>query len=107
MCCRSTTWARWPMPPTARRTRWPSDLQGMTVMNWFHRMKLAHKLLASFLLCSVLTALVGGYSLSRLSELGGMIHTTYVDNVLPLQDIAEAEARLTAHSRSYVRLPAM
>ncbi|NKI97887.1 methyl-accepting chemotaxis protein [Rhizobacter sp. SG703] len=76
-------------------------------MNWFHRMKLAHKLLASFLLCSVLTALVGGYSLSRLSELGGMIRTTYVDNVLPLQDIAEAEARLTAHSRSYVRLPAM
>ncbi|SHN40504.1 methyl-accepting chemotaxis protein, partial [Rhizobacter sp. OV335] len=76
-------------------------------MNWFHRMKLAHKLLASFLLCSVLTALVGGYSLSRLSELGGMIHTTYVDNVLPLQDISEAQARLTAHSRSYVRLPAM
>ena len=76
-------------------------------MNWFLRLKLAHKLLLSFLLCSLLTALVGGYSLTRLSQLGGTIHATYVENVLPLQSLMEAGARLSAHSRSYVRLPAM
>src|SRR3954468_17693383 len=75
-------------------------------MNWFLRLKLAQKLLVAFLACSVLTAAVGAYSLTRVSLLGDMIHNTYADNVLPLQYISEAAARLTAHSRAYVRLPA-
>jgi len=76
-------------------------------MNWFLRLKLAHKLLLTFLLCSAITAGVGGFALVRLTELGRMIDDTYRSNVLPLQEISEAGARLTAHSRSYVRLPAM
>ena len=76
-------------------------------MNWFLRLKLAHKLLLTFLICSAITAGVGGFALVRLTELGGMIDDTYRNNVMPLQDISDAGARLTAHSRSYVRLPAM
>ncbi|HET7795362.1 MAG TPA: methyl-accepting chemotaxis protein [Rhizobacter sp.] len=76
-------------------------------MNWFLRLKLAQKLLLTFLVCSAITAGVGGYSLTRLSQLGGMLKDTYENNVLPLQDISEAATRLTAHSRAYVRLPAM
>ncbi|HEX3141123.1 MAG TPA: methyl-accepting chemotaxis protein, partial [Rhizobacter sp.] len=76
-------------------------------MNWFLRLKLAHKLLLTFLVCSAITAGVGGYSLTRLGQLGGMLKDTYENNVLPLQDISEAATRLTAHSRAYVRLPMM
>ncbi len=75
-------------------------------MNWFLRLKLANKLLVTFLICSALTAGVGIYSLTRIVQLGEMIHTTYAENVLPLQYVSEAAARLTAHSRAYVRLPA-
>jgi methyl-accepting chemotaxis protein len=76
-------------------------------MNWFLRLKLAHKLLLTFLTCSMLTAGVGAYGLWRVGQFGNMLNDTYVNNVLPLQDMSEASARLTAHSRAYVRLPAL
>jgi methyl-accepting chemotaxis protein len=76
-------------------------------MNWFLRLKLAHKLLITFLTCSVLTAVVGVYGLLRIGELGADLHNTYAENVLPMQHIADATTRLSAHSRSFVRVPAM
>ncbi|GAA5168969.1 HAMP domain-containing methyl-accepting chemotaxis protein [Viridibacterium curvum] len=76
-------------------------------MKWFLNLKLAQKLITTFLVCSVLTAIVGGLSLYRLNQLGKTIHDIYFNNVLPAQSISEAAARLTAHSRAYVRLPAM
>ncbi|MCW7537085.1 methyl-accepting chemotaxis protein [Aquabacterium sp. A7-Y] len=74
-------------------------------MTWFTRRKLAHKLLLTFLACSALTAAVGVFALFRLQDMSGMMAGTYANNVLPLQDAAEASARLSANSRSYVRLP--
>ena len=76
-------------------------------MNWFLRLKLAHKLLLTFLTCSVLTAAVGLYGLWRIADMGAMLSETYSHVVLPAQHVAEASARLTAHSRAYVRLPAL
>ncbi len=76
-------------------------------MNWFLRLKLAHKLLLTFLICSAITAGIGGYGLVRVTDLGRMLDATYRDSVLPAQDVSEAAARLTAHSRAYVRLPAL
>jgi len=76
-------------------------------MNWFLRLKLAHKLLLTFLTCSIITAAVGGYGLLRVDELGKMLTHTYTGTVLPAQYVAEASARLTAHSRAFVRLPAL
>jgi methyl-accepting chemotaxis protein len=76
-------------------------------MNWFTRLKLAHKLSITFLVCSVLTAAVGVYGLTRVSQLGGMLSYTYDNNVVCLQQINEAQVRLAAHARSHVRLMAM
>ncbi|RZL03064.1 MAG: methyl-accepting chemotaxis protein [Rubrivivax sp.] len=73
-------------------------------MTWFLRMKLAHKLLTTFLTCSVLTAAVGVYGLLRISELGGMLSATYDNNVVCLEQISDAALKLSAHSRSHVRL---
>ena len=76
-------------------------------MNWFLRMKLAHKLLLTFLVCSAITAGVGVFAMLRMASLGAMLEDTYANNILPMQDISEAAARLTAHSRAIVRLPAI
>jgi methyl-accepting chemotaxis protein len=76
-------------------------------MNWFLRLKLANKLLLTFLMCSALTAAVGLYGMFRVAELGSMLSKTYTDTMLPTQLVSEAGARLTAHARAYVRLPAL
>jgi methyl-accepting chemotaxis protein len=76
-------------------------------MNWFLRLKLAHKLLLTFLTCSLLTAAVGGYGLWRVNGLGAAIDDTYANNVLPMQDIGEAALRLSVYTRAYVRLPSL
>jgi len=76
-------------------------------MNWFLRLKLAHKLLITFLTCSALTAAVGGYGLLRISELGADMHGIYTENIVPMQHIADAAAALSEESRSYVRLPGL
>jgi len=75
-------------------------------MNWFLRMKLAHKLLTTFLTCSVLTAAVGAYGLMRISELGNMLSSTYDNNVVCLEQISDAALKLSSHARTYVRLTA-
>jgi methyl-accepting chemotaxis protein len=76
-------------------------------MTLFLRLKLAHKLLLTFLLCSMLTASVGIYGTLRVAELGHLLEQTYTDTMVPAQLVSEAGARLTAHSRAYVRLPAL
>jgi methyl-accepting chemotaxis protein len=76
-------------------------------MNWFLRLKLANKLLFTFLACSVLTAAVGVYGTLRVAALGQMLQSTYTDAVLPAQLVSDAGAGLTAHSRAYVRLPSL
>jgi methyl-accepting chemotaxis protein len=76
-------------------------------MNWFLRLKLAHKLLLTFLMCSALTAAVGVYGMFRVADLGRMLTTTYTDSVLPSQLVSEAAGRFAAYTRSYVRLPSI
>jgi methyl-accepting chemotaxis protein len=76
-------------------------------MNFFLRLRLAHKLLVTFLACSALTAVVGGYGLWCIAGLGAALNETYTQNLLPLQKISDAASRLSAHSRAYVRLPAL
>jgi len=76
-------------------------------MNWFLRLKLAHKLLITFLGCSALTAVVGLYGLSQLNRLGDSIRYTYENNVKALEYLSTASTQLGSHSRTYVRLTAM
>ena len=76
-------------------------------MNWFLRMKLAHKLLLAFLACAMLTAAVGVFGMLRASELGRSLENTYEDSVLPLQLVGEANGHLDAHARAHVRVPTL
>jgi methyl-accepting chemotaxis protein len=76
-------------------------------MNWFLRLKLAHKLLLTFLTCSLLTMLVGGYSVLRMSDLAGSLSYTYDNNVICLEQIAEASNRFSGHTRVLARLPSL
>ncbi|HEX7688039.1 MAG TPA: methyl-accepting chemotaxis protein, partial [Burkholderiaceae bacterium] len=76
-------------------------------MNWFNRLKLAHKLLITFLACAALTAAVGVLGFLRASDLGRTLEGTYENGVVPLQLVGEAGANLQAHARNYVRLPGL
>ena len=76
-------------------------------MNWFLRLKLAHKLLLTFLMCSALTGAVGVYGTIRVADLGRMLTATYTDSMLPTQLVSEAAGRFAAYTRSYVRLPSI
>ena len=76
-------------------------------MNFFVRMKLAHKLLVAFLACALLTAAVGVFGMLRASELGHMLENTYEDSVLPLQLVGDANGQLDGHARAYLRLPSL
>ncbi|MDQ8024164.1 MAG: MCP four helix bundle domain-containing protein, partial [Moraxellaceae bacterium] len=76
-------------------------------MNWFLRMKLAHKLLLTFLSCAVLTAVVGIYALTRISMLGQIADDIYTNNLKSIQSLGEATYRMGAHNRAFARLPSM
>ncbi|HQF54246.1 MAG TPA: methyl-accepting chemotaxis protein [Fibrobacteria bacterium] len=76
-------------------------------MQWFANLKLSHKLVFSFLLCSVVTVAVGLYSLGRIKEQRDNLRTTYSDNLQSIQLLGAASQRQCVHSRVYVRLPSM
>ncbi|HNY31610.1 MAG TPA: methyl-accepting chemotaxis protein [Fibrobacteria bacterium] len=74
-------------------------------MKWFINLKLAHKLVFSFLVCSIVTVAVGAYSLSRIVEMRSGLRTTYSDNLRSIHLLGAAAQRQCVHSRVYVRLP--
>ncbi|MFA9439702.1 methyl-accepting chemotaxis protein [Uliginosibacterium sp. sgz301328] len=76
-------------------------------MNWFLRLKLAQKLLVTFLACSVITAAVGVYGLTRITQIGGLLDDTYRNNIYSIQMLADAAGRQAAHSRAYSRLASL
>jgi methyl-accepting chemotaxis protein len=76
-------------------------------MNWFRHLKLAQKLLVAFLTCAVLTLVVGVYGMSRITDLSERLDSTYSNNLVAIQYLAEAQLRQGAESRSYARLPSM
>ena len=46
-------------------------------MNWFLRLKLGQKLILSFVVCALLTTVVGVYSLLRVVQMGGMFEDAF------------------------------
>nr|BAQ18891.1 methyl-accepting chemotaxis protein MCP [Sphingomonas sp. A1] len=91
------------MPASSHRSNSP----GVERMNWFLRLKLAQKLLVTFLACSVITAAVGIYGLTRITHIGGLLDDTYRNNIYSIQMLADAAGRQAAHSRAYSRLPSL
>ena len=76
-------------------------------MNWFLRLKLGQKLIVSFVVCALLTTVVGIYALFRIVELGGMLDNTYSNNLVSIQNLADAALRQGLHSRGLTRLPTL
>jgi len=76
-------------------------------MNWFHNLKLSHKLLLSFVGCTLLTAGVGGYSLYRVNQMQGLLDDTYHGNLRSIRLLSEAALRQGSHNRVIARLPSL
>lgn len=76
-------------------------------MNWFMRLKLAHKLLLTFLVCATLTAVVGGYSITRIDMMRDMLDETYSNRLVSVSLLGDVSIRVGAHNRAYARLPSM
>jgi methyl-accepting chemotaxis protein len=73
-------------------------------MNWFMKLKLANKLLATYLVCVLFTVGIGVFALNRITTVGGLLHDMYDNNLVALQQLAQASGKLAANSRTYVRV---
>jgi len=76
-------------------------------MKWFHELRLSKKLLFSFLACTVLTALVGGYGLLRIETMRQLLDDTYSNSLRSIRLLAEASIRQGSHNRVIARLPSL
>ncbi|MEC5384927.1 methyl-accepting chemotaxis protein [Uliginosibacterium sp. H3] len=72
-------------------------------MNWFMKLKLANKLLVTYLVCVLFTVGIGLFGLNRITVVGGLLHDMYEGNLVALQQLAEANGRLAVNSRAFVR----
>jgi methyl-accepting chemotaxis protein len=72
-------------------------------MNWFLRLKLGQKLILSFVVCALLTTVVGVYSLLRVVQMGGMFEDAF-ENLGSIQQLSNAALRQMQHSRAATRL---
>ena len=73
-------------------------------MGWFSRLKLANKVLCAVLFGSVLTAVVGAYSLSVIHEMAGSATVTYTNNIASMELLGKARLALLVHTRANLRL---
>jgi len=76
-------------------------------MSWFRNLKLAQKLVLSFLVCAAITAATGVYSLLQLTEAARRQKSLYQDDLQSTRLLGGAAERQCVHSRVYVRLPSM
>ncbi|HSB96196.1 MAG TPA: methyl-accepting chemotaxis protein [Spongiibacteraceae bacterium] len=74
-------------------------------MKWFMRLKLGQKLLTTFICSALLTAAVGGYALTRINTVGGLLHDMYSNNLLAVQQLGKAGQLFVIHTRGAGRLP--
>jgi methyl-accepting chemotaxis protein len=74
-------------------------------MQWFMKLKLGQKLISTFVCGALLTALVGGYALVKLIDVGGLTHSMYANNLVAMQHLGGAVAKFVVHSRAATRMP--
>jgi methyl-accepting chemotaxis protein len=74
-------------------------------MQWFMKLKLGQKLISTFVCGALLTALVGGYALVKIIDLGGLTHDMYSNNLVAMQHLGAAVSKLVVHSRAATRMP--
>jgi methyl-accepting chemotaxis protein len=64
-------------------------------MKWFYHLKTSVKLISAFLIISAIMAFVGIYSVSNLGKLNNSLDNMYVNNLIPVQAVLQAQASYT------------
>ena len=68
-------------------------------MQWFLQLKLATKLVMTFLIVALIAVLVGAVGISRSMMLGDMLSSSYSDNLIPVAMFGESKFQLDEHYR--------
>ena len=74
-------------------------------MQWFMKLKLGQKLITTFVCSALLTAVVGGYALVKIIDVGGLTHDMYANNLVAMQHLGAAVSKFVVHSRAATRMP--
>jgi methyl-accepting chemotaxis protein len=74
-------------------------------MQWFMKLKLGQKLLSTFICGALLTALVGGYALVKIIDVGRLLHDMYTNNLVAMEHLGGAVSKFVVHSRAATRMP--
>ncbi|MEW6659134.1 MAG: methyl-accepting chemotaxis protein [Thermodesulfobacteriota bacterium] len=69
-------------------------------MKWFCNLKIGHKLIASFLALSAITAIVGYFGIANMAKINGMLDILYERETMGISYIKEADLRLKDFERN-------
>ncbi|HYH03480.1 MAG TPA: methyl-accepting chemotaxis protein, partial [Bacillota bacterium] len=69
-------------------------------MKWFYNLKIAAKLLISFILVSLLASVVGIMGIINMGKVNSMLNNMYDNNLVPIIDIANANMQAIYHNRA-------
>lgn len=73
-------------------------------MNWFSDAKIATKLLIAFVLCAVITLIVGALGSRGIAQLSANLNDAFTNNVYSVAKSSQAKASAVAQSRDLYRL---
>ena len=73
-------------------------------MNFLNHLKFSTKLLASFILCALITLAVGGLGMAGITRLADALAHTFSVNLVAVANTSETLTSLTAHNRGLYRL---
>jgi len=62
-------------------------------MKWFMNLRTSVKLTSAFLIIAVLLSFVGLFGVSTMGKLNGSLDTMYEDNLVPVQELLEAQSK--------------
>src|SRR4051812_6193612 len=61
-------------------------------MKWFYNLKTSVKLISAFMIVAIILAFIGFYGLNNLNKLNTSLNDMYTNSLLPIDNIADAQA---------------
>lgn len=74
-------------------------------MKWFMKLRLAQKLLTTFVTLALITAGVGFYGLQNIVHVGGLMRAMYTDNLVAVDNLSNSYGRFLVYTRAVTRMP--
>ena len=68
-------------------------------MQWLQKCTIRARLVALAVLAAAMTLTVGGFGLTRVAELNGLLANLYDNNLVPVADVANANMQAIYHNR--------